>query len=85
LTDTALIEHSRERAGRDQPILEGVAHARRRLRSIGERPPAAVRRPRDVDCVRLEMNAAGGLEFETRPQEIRVRKNQRRGDQPFLQ
>jgi len=56
-----------------------------RLRSIGERPPAAVRRPRDVDCVRLEMNAAGGLEFETRPQEIRVRKNQRRGDQPFLQ
>ncbi len=57
--DAQVAEQLREDARDDQPVLQRVAGARRRLRAVGDHPPAAVGRARQVGGVDVQPDAAG--------------------------
>ena len=56
----------------DLAILERVARARGRLRAIGEQPPAAIRRARQVRGVDVQPGAIGGLQVLAGPEVVRM-------------
>ena len=60
-----------------EPVLDGVAGARRRLRAIAEHPPAAVGAAADIDGIEAQMRAARRRDADQRPQEFRIAGDQR--------
>ena len=69
----------------DQPVLERVAHAERRLGAVGNDPPAAVGRAREVDGVNVQPDAARHWDADAGAQEARVAVDQRRRQQALAQ
>ena len=67
----------------DLAILERVARARRRLRAIGEQPPAAVGRARQVGGVDVQPGAVGGPQVVAGPEVVRMAERQLGRDVPF--
>ena len=78
----AIAERFGQVAQQHDPVFERIAGARRRLRAVGEHPPLAVRRARQVHGVQVEMNAVRDANAVARPQERRVREHERRRQQP---
>ena len=60
----------------DFAILERVARARRRLGAIGEQPPAAIRRARQVRGVHMQPGAVGGPQVVAGPEVVRMAERQ---------
>ena len=56
----AVAERFGQAAQQHDPVLERVAGARRRLRPVGEHPPLAVRRARQVDGVQVQVDIPAG-------------------------
>ncbi len=69
----------------DDPVLERVAGAGRRLGAVGQHPHRAVGRAGEVRGVQVEVPAAGHGQAVTRPQEARVGEDEGRRQQPVAQ
>ncbi len=65
----------RHGARQRDPVLQGIAGARGRLRAIPESPPASLGRPANVDRIKPQMRATGGRRADQRPQEFRITGN----------
>ena len=85
MLDVQVAEHLGKDARNDQPVLQRVAGARGRLRAVGDDPPAAVRRTRQVDRIMMQPDAAGRLDALARPQVTVLAVDQRRWQQAFRQ
>ena len=78
-------EHLREDARDDEPVLERVARARRRLRAVVDDPPAAVGRARQVGGVLQQVATAGRPQALGGGEEAAVAEDHRRRDRAALQ
>ena len=77
--DTRGAINVRDGARQREPVFDGVAGARGRLRTIAEHPPAAVGAAADVDGVEAQVRAAGRRYADHRTQEFRIAGDQRGG------
>src|SRR5260370_1518287 len=69
-THAQIAEQVGKHARHDLTVLQGIAGTGGSLGSIGERPPSAVRRPRDVDRIYMQSVAARFLDAVARPEKI---------------
>jgi hypothetical protein len=65
----ALAKDVGQRARKDDAILERIANARRRARSIGEHDDASARCPADVRGIEREIATAWRNDADARPEE----------------
>ena len=63
--------------GDDRAVLQRIAAARRSLRAVGQHPPLAVRRARQIDRQHMQIAMRGNAHAHQRPQKRRVRIQQR--------
>ena len=74
----ALREDLRQGLRRHDAILERVARARRRLRSVAEHPPAPVCRAREVERDEVQVQVVAHADTRARPQELRIAEHEAR-------
>ena len=78
-----VMEHLGEDTRDDEPVFQCIAGARRRLRTVGDGPPAAVRRACQVYRVVVQPDTARWPRAATGPQEAVLAIDQRRRQQPL--
>ena len=81
----ARVENAGQGTCTDEPVLQGVSHAGRRLSAIANHPPPAVGRSREIDRETVQMNAAERFDAEAGSQEVGIAKDHLRWNLPLLQ
>lgn len=81
--DVQVAKHLGEDARDDQPVFQRIACPGRRLRAVGDDPPAAVRRTRQIDGVIVQPDTTSRLDALTGPQVAVLTIDQRGRQQTF--
>jgi len=76
-------EHFRENARNDQAVFQCITGPGRRLRAVGDDPPATIRRARQIDRILVQPDTAGRLDALTGPQIAVLAIDQRWRQQAF--
>ena len=85
MLDLQFTQQIRKGACNDGPIFQRIAGARRRLRPVGNDPPAPVRSPGQIDCIKVQSDAVFVLQAVAGPQETGMTMDQRRRQQPLFE
>ena len=79
------LEQLRKNPLHDEPVFQGIASARGRLGTVGEYPPAPVRRAGQIGGVGVQVNTTGHLHSMGRTVKSAVSVDQMRRQVPFAQ
>jgi hypothetical protein len=78
MLDVQVAELLGKNAADDGPVFEGIAGTRWGLRAVGNHPPAAVGRAREVGGVEMQIGITGRSDPLAGPEEVVVTEDQRR-------